>query len=75
MRVTEMLITGFDGDEPVFAISLASGIATMSPTSTDENAETVLDEAWQEATDAFEAVWEILERLPRVQRRHLFKPR
>lgn len=66
MHVTEMLITGFDGDEAVFAVNPACDTATMSSTSTDENGETVVDNAHQQATDAFEAVWEIVERLTKV---------
>ena len=66
MHITEMLITGFDGDEPVFAVNLAPTDATMASASVDENGETVLDDVRQQATEAFEAVWDILERLAKV---------
>jgi hypothetical protein len=66
MHVTEMLITGFDGDEAIFAVNLAPADATMASTCTDENGETVIDDVRQQATEAFEAVWDILERLAKV---------
>lgn len=66
MQVTEMLITGFDGDEPVFAVNLSSTDATMASTSTDENGETVIDDVRQQETEAFEAIWNILEQLAEV---------
>jgi hypothetical protein len=67
MNVTEILITGFDGEEPVFAVNLSSDVATVAPTSSDEDGNVVLDEVRQQATDAFEAIWKILERLTKVQ--------
>jgi hypothetical protein len=66
VHITELLITGFDGDEPVFAVHLTPDTATIGSTGTDENGETELKEARLLAADAFEAIYEILERLPKV---------
>jgi acyl CoA:acetate/3-ketoacid CoA transferase alpha subunit len=66
MHVTELLITCFDGQELVSTVFLDSDTATIHTTSTDESGETVVDAARQEASDAFEAIWKILERLIKV---------
>ena len=66
MHVTEMLITGFDGDEPVFAVNLASAAATTDSTGAVDNGKTVVNEWSQLTTDAFEAIYKILDRLPKV---------
>lgn len=47
MQVTEMLVTGYDGNEPIFAVNLVPGQANI--VLTDETGETVKS-AWQQAT-------------------------
>lgn len=47
-----MLITGYDGDEPVFVVNLACDADT--------------DEASQRTTEAFEAIYRIVDRLAKV---------
>ena len=58
MHVTEMLLTGYDDNEPVFAVSLVPGEARI--VLTGETDETVKS-AWQHATDAFSAVSGLIE--------------
>lgn len=66
MPVTELLITGYNGDESVFAVNLASYAATVVLTHMDEKGETVVDSAWQQATDDFTALRDVLDRLVRA---------
>jgi hypothetical protein len=66
MNVTELLVTGFDGDDPVFAITLAAGDATAVLTATAEDGETAVDAVAQRGTDVFALVRELLEGLTDV---------
>lgn len=62
MHVTEMLVAGYDDDKAMFAVSLSAGNASVILTNTDEEGETVRS-AWQEATDTFDAVRDLVERI------------
>lgn len=53
MNVTELLITGYDGSKPIFAVNLAPGSATVVLTSTDQNGDAVVDSTWTTASQAF----------------------
>lgn len=46
LNLTELLITGYDGDEAVLAISLGPENATVALTSADGNGDTVVDASW-----------------------------
>lgn len=63
MSTTEMLITGYDGDDAVFAVNITPGRATVVLTRTNEQGETVVDSNWKQATDAFTALRDVLDRL------------
>jgi hypothetical protein len=67
MQITELLITGYDGEDAVFAVTLAPNEANVVLTSTDDNGETVVDSAWRQATDAFAEVQGLLERVTRAR--------
>lgn len=63
MRITEVLVTGYDGEQAVIAVNLVSGAAKVVITSTDKNRETVVNLARQQAGDAFTAVRDVLDGL------------
>lgn len=63
MRITEMLVFGYDGTSSVFAVNLVADAATVVLTYTNEHGETVVDSAWEQASDAFTAVHGPLNRL------------
>jgi hypothetical protein len=61
MRLTELLVTGYDGDEAVFAVIIAPDQANVVLMRTDDNGETVVGSARQQATDVFAEVQKLLE--------------
>ena len=63
MHLTELLVTGYDGSKTVFAVTLTPDEANVVLTNTTDNGETVVDSAWQQTTDAFAEVQELLERV------------
>ena len=63
MPVNEMLITGYHEDNSVFAVNVAPGRATVVLTRTNEQGETVVETTWKQATDAFTALRDVLDRL------------
>ncbi|HZM76487.1 MAG TPA: hypothetical protein VFC19_12210 [Candidatus Limnocylindrales bacterium] len=63
MHLTELLVTGYDGNEAVFAVTLAPDEANVVLTSTDDNGETVVDSARRQATDIFAEIQELLEQV------------
>ncbi|GIH07111.1 hypothetical protein Rhe02_51780 [Rhizocola hellebori] len=63
MKVTELLITGFDGDEPVFAVTLVPDGATAVLTATDGEGGAAVDSIAKQETDVFSSVRELLEPL------------
>jgi hypothetical protein len=69
MNVTELLVTGYDGDEPVFAVNLVSGTAAVALTSIDDNGDTVVDSTWKQTSQAFAGVRELIEELAVAQAR------
>jgi hypothetical protein len=52
MHVTELLVTGYDGDE-----------ANIVLTSTDNSGQTVVDSARRQTTDIFAEIQELLEQV------------
>lgn len=63
MNVTELLVTGYDGDEPLFVVKLAPDEATTVRTIADEDGEATVDSVAQQATDVFASVRQLLEGL------------
>lgn len=63
MPVNDMLITGYYGDNSVFAVNVAPGRATVVLTHTDKQGDTVVDATWKQTTDAFVALRDVLDRL------------
>ena len=63
MNVTELLVTGFDGDKPVFAVTLAPDGATAVLTAADGKGGTAVDSITKQETDVFASVRELLEGL------------
>jgi hypothetical protein len=63
MPITELLVTGYDGDRAVFAVVLAEDRATVVVTSKDDNGETVVDSAWSQASDALAGMRPFFERI------------
>lgn len=53
MNVTELLVTGYDGNEPVFVVNLAPNVATTVLTSTTDNGEATVDATAEQASDVF----------------------
>ncbi len=68
MNVTELLVTGFDGDQPVYAIALAPHGATAVLTGSDGQGEVSVDSIAQHAADVFGLVRELLEALTLTSR-------
>ena len=66
MQITEMLITGYDGEKAVFAVSLFPDNAKAVLTKPDENGETVVDSAWRHDTDAFVVIRSLLDEIVRA---------
>lgn len=63
MSVDDLLITGYYGDKSRFAVNVEPGRATVVLTCTNEQGEDVVDATWQQATDAFTALRDVLDRL------------
>lgn len=61
MNITELLVTGYDGDEAVFAATLTPGEAKVVLTSTDDEGGTAVDSAWEQAYDDFTEVRYLME--------------
>jgi hypothetical protein len=53
MDTTELLVTGYDGPAIVFAATLTADEVKVIRPGTNAEGETVVGEAWQEATGAF----------------------
>lgn len=66
MNVTELLVTGYDGNEPLFVVKLAPDEATTVRTVTDAGGETTVDSIAKQATDVFASVRQLLEPLAAV---------
>lgn len=66
VQVTEMLVTGYDGEESVFVVNLVSDAATVVFTRTDDGGEAVVDSASRQASDAFVGVRDLLNGLVRA---------
>jgi hypothetical protein len=68
MNVTELLVTGFDGDKAIFAASLTPGNAVTIMTSTDEGGRTTVETAGEQTTPAFDSIRRLVEELALSQR-------
>jgi hypothetical protein len=56
MNITELLITGYDDQHHLFALSLTAGEARIVKLSTGKANEVMVGEAWERPTDAFTTV-------------------
>lgn len=63
MHITELLVTAYNGDEPVLAINLEPDTATVAVTGTDGSGDTVVGSAWNQTSQAFAAVRQLIEDL------------
>jgi hypothetical protein len=63
MNITELLITGYDGAAILFATTLTPEEAKVVKPGSSAEGETVVGEAWQEATDAFAAICDLMNRV------------
>ena len=61
MNITELLITGYSIDKPIFAVTLTAEGAKVIKPGTSIEGEPVVGEAWQKATDAFTAIRDLME--------------
>ena len=69
MNVTELLITGFDGDKAIFAASLAPNMTATIIASGEGDRETAVEICAERATPAFTSISRLVEDLagPHVQ--------
>jgi len=68
MNVTEILITGYDGDSAVFATSLAPGRAKTVFTAEDADGQSAVDSVLDVATPAFGQLVQMLKDLKVLSR-------
>ncbi|WP_117215353.1 hypothetical protein [Allorhizocola rhizosphaerae] len=64
MNITELLITGYDGEKAVFAVNLSSNAATMVVGTEGTRGEVIVDSVSCQPTPAFSEVWKVLQHLP-----------
>lgn len=63
MRITELLVTGYDGDKVVFTTDLTPVSAATILTGTDDDGETVVEAVSNESTRAFGSMVRTLTKL------------
>jgi hypothetical protein len=63
MHITELLVTAYDGDEPVLAINLGPESATVALTGKTGDGQTVVESAWSQGSEVFAAVRQLIETL------------
>jgi hypothetical protein len=63
MNVTELLVTGFDGEKAVFAASLTPDRVATIVTSTDTAGKTTVEAAGEQTTPAFDSIRRLVEEL------------
>ena len=63
MHITELLVTAYDGDEPVFAVNLEPEAATVAWTGTDNDGDTAVDSTWSLACQSFVVIRQLMEDL------------
>ena len=63
MHITELLVTAYDGEEPVLAINLGPDNATVALTGRDDNGDTVVNSAWNQNSQAFVTIRRLMEDL------------
>jgi hypothetical protein len=61
MKITELLVTGYDDAATLFAVTLTPNEAKVIKPGTDPEGEAVVGEAWQQATNAFTTVRDLME--------------
>jgi hypothetical protein len=62
MRLTRLMIAGYDEDRSSFTVSVADGSASVLLTGTDEQGKTV-SSMWRETADTLDAVGNLVERI------------
>ena len=62
MNITELLVTGYDGDKAVFAATLRHNEAKVVLTTTNDDG-TLVDSAWEQAVESFAELRELMERV------------
>lgn len=60
MKPTELLITAYDGDRPLFATSLTPEKASTVLAGIDENGDTVVEHSSDKETGAFRSITQTL---------------
>ncbi len=65
MNVTELLVTGFDGDKAIFAASLTPNMAAHIVASSDRDEDTALQVCAERAAPAFSSICRLIEDLTR----------
>ena len=63
MRITELLVTGYDGDKIVFTSDLTPEGATTILTGTDDRGEIAVEAVSRESARAFKSVVETMTRM------------
>lgn len=63
MNVTGLLVTGYNGDKPIYAVNLHPGGATTILTGHDDGETTTVDAAKKQTTQAFGQIRDLLEEL------------
>ncbi len=61
MKITELLITGYDGDRPVFVVDILPETAKVVLTKPGDDGQTAVDAATEEATPIFFPIQKLLE--------------
>ncbi len=63
MKITELLITGYSGNDPVFAVTLAPGESAAVITAADHDGDAAVSAIAYQATDVFASVRDLLDAL------------
>lgn len=63
MNVTELLVTGYDGDEPLFAVALGPDAAMTVKTGIDGEGEAIVDSVARQSADVFVEMRDMLQDL------------
>jgi hypothetical protein len=61
MKITELLITGFDGDKPVLVVSVFPEVAKAILTTADDDGQPTVEVATERATRIFGPMQRMLE--------------
>ena len=66
MNITELPVTGYDGTAILFATTLTADEARVIKPGTSAEGEAVIGETWQQPTDAFRVVRDLMEEVVRA---------